>query len=79
MHTHRGTLTLVHRFVTPVRRFFTLVRHFVTYRSPSGKFAVRRAVSNESKGKSDEASAIHVATADKHILSAYAYMPIGVK
>ncbi len=68
MHTHRGTLTLA-------RRFVTLARHFVTYRSTSGKFAVRRVVSNESKGKSDDASEINVATADKNILSAYAYMP----
>ena len=72
MHTHRGTLTLARRFVTPVR-------HFVTYRSTSGKFAVRRVVSNESKGKSHDASEINVATADKNMLSAYAYMPIGVK
>ncbi|MDY4620081.1 MAG: hypothetical protein SO487_02385 [Alloprevotella sp.] len=38
MHTHRGTLTLV-------RRFVTLARRFVTYRSTSGKFTVRRVVS----------------------------------
>ena len=41
----RHQVTPARRFVTPSRRLVTPARRFVTYRSPSGKFTVRRVVS----------------------------------
>ena len=51
----RRLVTPARRSVIPARRLVTPVRRFVTYRSSSGKFTVRRAVSDKSAEKSEEA------------------------